>query len=308
VSLAIRAGRRTVGISRPDKVLFPPELTKADLASYYEQVAPAMLPHLAGRPLNLERYPDGIEGQRIIQQHASTHFPRWVGRVSVPARDGQVEHVLARDPATLVYLAGQAALTLHRWLSRSDRLDRPDLLVVDLDPSVDRPPAVRRAALIFGALLRELGLEPWAMTTGSRGYHVVVSLRRHDDFDDVREFARRLAGLAVRREPALFTNEPRKAKREGKILIDVMRNAYGQTAVAPYSVRARPGAPVATPVHWAELEDSATRADRWTLASVPERIERSGDPWRDMASSRQTLSRARKRLDEALAEAASGSA
>jgi bifunctional non-homologous end joining protein LigD len=308
MSLAIRAGRRTVEVSRPNKILFPPNLAKADLASYYEQVGGAMVPHLAGRPLNLERYPDGIEGQRIIQQHFSSHFPEWMGRVTVQARKGEVEHVAVRDPASLVYLAGQAAITLHRWLSRADALDRPDLLIVDLDPSVDRPSEVRRAALIFGALLRELGLHPWAMTTGSRGYHVVVSLQRRADFDTVRRFARGLAELATLREPGLFTNEQRKAKRQDRILVDVMRNAYGQTAVCPYAVRARPKAPVATPLDWEELEDSKTRADRWTIKSVPGRLERDGDPWKDLGRRRQTLARARRRLEQALAEAGSPSA
>lgn len=309
MSLSIAAGRRSVEISRPDKVLFPPRLTKADLARYYEQVAGAMVPHLAGRPVNLERYPDGIDGQRIIQQHASSHFPDWVRRTTVPARrGGQVEHVVVGDPATLVYLAGQACLTFHRWLSRSDRLDRPDLLVVDLDPSVENPAAVRRAALSFGDLLRELGLGPWVMTTGSRGYHVVVPLRRRDDFEAVRGFARQLAKLACRREPRLFTNEQRKAKREGKILIDVMRNAYGQTAVAPYSVRARPKAPVATPLHWEELGDARTRADRWTLSAVPRRIQDGGDPWQDMGRRRYGLAKSRELLGQALAEAGAGSA
>jgi bifunctional non-homologous end joining protein LigD len=140
------------------------------------------------------------------------------------------------------------------------------------------------------------------MTTGSRGYHVAVSLRRAAGFDEVRQFARELADLAARREPRLFTNEQRKAKREGKILIDVMRNAYGQTVVAPYSVRARPQGPVATPLHWEELEDARTRANRWTLSSVPGRIERDGDPWREMARGRQTLAEARRRVSEALAE------
>lgn len=308
MSLTIRAGARTVEVSRPEKVLFPPNLTKADLAGYYEAVASVALPHLARRPLNLERYPDGIDGHRIIQQHASPHFPAWVGRFTVPARKGPVEHVVAGDAAMLVYLAGQACITLHRWLSRTDSLDRPDLLVVDLDPSTDRPAEVRRAALIFGALLRELGLDPWAMTTGSRGYHVVVPLRRTADFDAVRDFARGLAELASLREPRLLTNEQRKAKREGRILVDVMRNAYGQTAVAPYAVRARPKAPVATPLHWEELEDRKTTAGRWTIATVPKRIDRDGDPWSELTRSRQTLTSARERLEQALAEARAPSA
>ena len=303
MSLAIRAGRRTVEISRPDKVLFPPGITKADLAGYYEQVAEAMLPHLADRPLNYERFPDGIEAQRIFQQHASGHFPDWIRRVSVPARNGTVEHVVASSAATLVYLAGQACIVFHRWLSRSDRLDRPDLLVIDLDPSVHEPDEIRRAALTFGSLLRELGLEPWAMTTGSRGYHVVVPLQRRADFDAVRAFARDLAELAAAREPRTFTNEQRKAKRDDKILIDIQRNGYAHTAVAPYSVRPRPGAPVATPLHWDELEDPSTVAGRWTIEAVPGRLERDGDPWREIASHAQTLTAARKRLAQLAAEA-----
>jgi bifunctional non-homologous end joining protein LigD len=303
MSLSIRAGRRTVEISRPDKVLFPPHLNKADLAGYYERVSEAMLPHLKGRPLNYERFPDGIDGPRIFQQHASGHFPDWIRRVSVPARNGTVEHVVASDAATLVYLAGQACIAFHRWLSRSDSLERPDLLVIDLDPSVHELDEIRRAALTFGALLRELELEPWAMTTGSRGYHVVVPLQRRADFDAVRAFARDLAALAAAREPRTFTNEQRKAKREDKILIDIQRNGYAHTAVAPYSVRPRPGAPVATPLHWEELEDSSTRADRWTIDAVPRRLERDGDPWREIASHAQTLTAARKRLAELAAEA-----
>lgn len=291
-------------ISRPEKPLFPSGVTKADLAGYYAQVAKVMLHHIGGRPLNLERYPDGIEGHRIIQQRASDHFPAWIRRVRVPGRDHSVEHVVATEPATLVYLAGQACITLHPWLSRSDRVDRPDRLVIDLDPSNGKPAEVRRAARVIGALLRELGLEPFVMTTGSRGYHVVVALQRRAGFDAVREFARDLAAVAAAREPRLFTTEQRKAKREGKILIDIMRNGYAQTSVAPYAVRARPDAPVATPLHWEELDAASTRPDRWTLMSVPARLAREGDPWREIAGAAHTLTAPRERLDQALAETA----
>jgi bifunctional non-homologous end joining protein LigD len=291
---------RDVQISRPDKVLIPPGITKADLADYYEAVAKAMLTHIAGRPLNLERYPDGIEGERIIQQRAGRYFPDWIRRVEAAAAKGIVEHVVAGDAATLVYLAGQACITLHPWLSRGDRLDRPDRLVIDLDPSRDDASAVRRAARVIGGLMHELDLTPWVMTSGSRGYHVVVALERRVEFEPVREFARDLAAVAARREPRLFTVEQRKAKREGKILIDVMRNAYGHTSVAPYSVRARPDAPVATPLHWQALEERATHPQRWTLRSVPERLERDGDPWREIAKSATSLTAARKLLDQAL--------
>jgi bifunctional non-homologous end joining protein LigD len=305
VSDAIKAGRRQVEITRPDKVLFPCGITKAELAGYYGQVSGVMLPHLKGRPLNLERYPDGIEGGRIVQQRAGRYFPPWVRRATVAKAGGSVEHVLATEAATLVYLAGQACITLHPWLSRTDKLNQPDRLIFDLDPSDSGAAAVRRGARAMAALVRELGLEPWAMTTGSRGYHITVPLRRREDFDDVRAFAREVANLAALREPRLFTTEQRKAKREDKILIDVMRNAYAQAAVAPYAVRARPGAPVATPLHLEELSAAGTRADRWTLRAVLARIERDGDPWAEISKRRQELGVARRRLREALAEASS---
>jgi bifunctional non-homologous end joining protein LigD len=301
-TLSITAGRRKIEISRPDKVLVPPGITKADLAGYYERVAPAMLPHVSGRPLNLERYPDGIDGHRIIQQHASGHFPPWVRRTIVPKKGGTVEHVVAADAATLVYLAGQACITFHGWPCRADRLERPDRLIFDLDPSLDQPAEMRRAARTIVELLRELGCEPWAMTSGSRGYHVVVPLMRRAGFDPIRKFARDVATLAASREPRLFTTEQRKAKREQRILIDVMRNGYAHTSVAPYAVRARPRAPVATPLHLEELRERSTRPDRWTIDTVLKRLERDGDPWAEIGSAARTLTGARRRLDEALAE------
>lgn len=306
MTATVRAGRRNVEISRPDKVLIPPGISKADLAGYYDAVAAPMLSHITGRPLNFERFPDGIEGQRIFQQHAARNFPSWIARVNVPAKKGTVEHVKARDAATLVFLAGQAVITFHAWLSRSDKLQLPDRLVIDLDPSSENPEEVRRAALIIGDLLRELELTPWAMTTGSRGYHVVVPLQRRLEFDAVRQFARDLGDLAESREPSLFTTEQRKAKRGGKILIDVQRNAYAHTSVAPYSVRPRPDAPVATPLHWGELEEASTHPRSWTLATVPDRLERDGDPWKRMTTGAKSLTRARKLLDAALGERPGG--
>jgi bifunctional non-homologous end joining protein LigD len=297
----VKAG--DVRITRPEKVLIAPGISKADLASYFESVAQVMLRHIADRPLNLERYPDGIDGERIMQQRAGRYFPDWIPRVEVPSDRGPVEHVVAREAATLAYLAGQACITLHPWLSRRDRLERPDRLVIDLDPSVDAPDAVRRGARIIGELLRELELPPWVMTSGSRGYHVVVPLQRRLEFDRVREFARGLAELAAAREPSLFTTEQRKAKREGKILIDVMRNAYAHTSVAPYAVRARYDGPVATPLHWEELEDRRTHPQRWTVRSVPERLSQDGDPWEAIAAAAVGLGAARKRLVKLVAEA-----
>jgi bifunctional non-homologous end joining protein LigD len=255
-----------------------------------------MLPLLADRPLNLERYPDGIEGRRLWQQQAADYFPDWIRRVEVPKEGGKVAHVVARDAATLVYLAGQAVITPHCWLSRADRLDRPDRVVIDLDPTEQDVDAVRRAALEMGELFREVDLEPFAMTTGSRGFHVVAPIQRRQEFDEVRAFVRDLAAVAAQRDPDHLTTEQRKAKRESKIFLDVMRNTYAHTTVAPYAVRARPGAPVATPLRWEELEDTATRPDGWTLHTLPERLAHGGDPWRDIREAARPLGAARRKL------------
>jgi bifunctional non-homologous end joining protein LigD len=302
VAFTVKAGRRSVEISRPDKQLIPPDVTKADLGDYYARIAEVMLPHVAGRPLNYERYPDGIEGHRIFQQHAGSHFPDWIRTAEVAKKGGTVKHVVAAEPATLVYLANQACITFHSWLSRADRPHRPDKMVFDLDPSIERPAEMRHAAQLIVELLSELGLRPWVMTSGSRGYHIVVALQRRADYDVVRAFSRDVATLAAARDPRLFTTEQRKAKRDGRILIDFLRNGYGHTSVAPYSVRARPHAPVAAPLHLEELSEEGTLPGRWTIRTVLERIERDGDPWRKFAGSAQTLTTARKALDRALAE------
>jgi bifunctional non-homologous end joining protein LigD len=235
-----------------------------------------------------------------MQQRAGKHFPEWMKRVRVPKQGGWVDHPLATEPASLVYLAGQACVTLHRWLSRADRLDRPDLLIVDLDPSEGATSHMRRAARLVREQLQELELEPWIMSTGSRGYHVVVPLQRRSTFDRLRPFARDLAALLAVRQRGLFTVEQRKAKRGGRILLDVMRNTFGHTAVAPYAVRARAGAPVATPLHWEELEDRGTRPDRWSIRDIPRRLERDGDPWVQIGRQANTIARARTLLEQAL--------
>ena len=303
MSRFVRAGRRTVEVSNPDKVLFPEVgLTKGDLVDHYLEVADAALPHLRGRPLNLERYPDGVGTEGFLQQSAGRHFPPWVRRARVRKKGGTVDHVVAGDAATLVYLAGQAAVTLHAWTSRVDRLDRPDRLIFDLDPTVEDFTAVRESAQALGELLRELGLEPFALLTGSRGVHVVAPIQRRHGFDAVRDFARDVAGVMSGRDPGRLTTEARKAKRGDRILIDVMRNAYAHTAVAPYAVRARPEAPVAIPIPWSELSDPDLGPRRYRVGDLGPRGRPEGDPWRDLSRRARSLGEARRRLDVLRAE------
>jgi bifunctional non-homologous end joining protein LigD len=296
----LKAGRRTVSISHPDKQLFPSGVTKAELAEYYARVTPAMLPHVRGRPLSLQRFPDGVDRQGFFQKNASGYFPNWIEIVEVPKRGGTVRHAVATDPATLVYLANQNTITPHVWLSRRDRLDRPDRLIFDLDPSRDDFAAVRRAARDFGELLEELGLSPFAMVTGSRGVHVTVPLERRADFAEVRAFAEDVASLMAARHPDRLTTEFRKAKRGGRLLLDVARNAWAQTAVPPYAVRARAEAPVAVPLEWSELGSSKLRPDGWTVRTLFKRLDSRGDPWEKIGSAARPLGGARRQLDELL--------
>jgi bifunctional non-homologous end joining protein LigD len=299
----VRAGRRTVEVHRPDKVMFPAdgqarEYTKADLVAYYREVAPFMLPHLRGRPLMLERRPDGIDGPTFMQKNVQDHDPDWIDRVEVPKEGGTVVHPLCEDTATLVYLADQACLTLHRWLSRAaraDRMDRPDLLVFDLDPASDGFESVREAARLLGELLDEFRLPSALMTTGSRGLQVVVPLNGHHGFDEAREFAKDVADTLAEAHPDRFTTAARKKDRGDRLYLDVQRNAYAQTAVVPFTVRARPGAPVATPVTWDQLDDPDLDAGRWTIADVVEQAHTN--PWSGLPRNGRALGPARRRLN-----------
>jgi bifunctional non-homologous end joining protein LigD len=299
---AVRVGRRTVEVSNPGKVLYPDDgITKGDLVDYYRQVAGSMLPHLRGRPVAMERYPDGIDGERIFQKDVPGHFPDWVDRVEVSKEGGSLRQVLCQDAATLVYLANQACITPHVWLSRADRPERPDQLIFDLDPAGDEFEDARVAALSLRSLLGELELPSFAKTTGGKGIHLTVPLDRRAGFEEVRGFAREVAEVLAGRDPDRLTTEQRKQQRKGRLYLDAMRNAYAQTAVPPYAVRARPGATVAAPLDWSEVEDRSLRPSRFTIRSILDRLERSEDPWKDLRRRGRSLSQARKRL-AALAE------
>ncbi len=300
----VRTGGHTIRVSRPEKELFPDDgITKWDLVEYYRSVSRRVIPQLRGRPLMMERHPDGIGGKPLMQKNAPDYFPDWVRRAVLPKEGGEVTHVVCDDTATLLYLADQACVTPHRWLSRADRPDHPDRLVFDLDPPSSGESGfeeVRWTARRCCGLLGELGLPGLLMTTGSRGLHVIVPLDRRADFDTVRAFARDAADLLAARHPDRLTTEPRKAKRRGRLYLDTQRNAYAQTAVSPYGVRARPGAPVATPIDARELDDPELRADRWTLRTVGERL--ADDPWARTDTRGRSLRGPRERLKR-LAEA-----
>ncbi|MFJ8676854.1 non-homologous end-joining DNA ligase [Streptomyces sp. NPDC093589] len=295
----VRAGRRSVEIHRPDKVLFPDDgLTKADLVGYYRQVAAVMVPQLRGRPLMLERLPDGLGGPQFMQKDTPDHYPDWIRRATVTKEGGSVTHPVCDDKASLLFLADQACVTVHRWLSRADRPDRPDRLVFDLDPPGPDFEAVRYAARRVGELLDELGLPAALMTTGSKGLHVIVPLDGTSDFDASRHFARQLAEVLAERYPDRLTTAVRKQARGDRLYLDVQRNAYAQTAVAPWSVRPKAGAPVAVPLTWEQLDDPELTAQSWSLRDVAGVLEQArARPWPVATRRGRSLRAAARRLD-----------
>jgi bifunctional non-homologous end joining protein LigD len=295
---AVRVGRRSIDISSPDKLLFPGEgITKLELAEHYARVAPLMLPHARDRPITMHVFPGGLDAPGVYIKKAPPHFPDWIPRVTVEKRDGQTSMALAREAATFVFLAGQNCITPHVWPARADDLRKPDRLIFDFDPPEGTGFAdVRAAALATGDLLRELGLVPFAQTSGSRGLHVIAPVRRDSPFEDARSFAHAV-GERLATEDDRFTVAFRIAKRGGRIYIDTTRNAYAQHSVAPFAVRAKPGAPVAVPLRWDELSDgSVSSAGQWTVRTLQERLDDVGDPWKGMGRSARSLRRAAARL------------
>jgi len=300
----MRVGDREIEVSNRDKVFFPGEgITKGDLMDYYARIAGTMLPHVRNRLVMMHRWPDGIEGEDWYHKDVPDYFPDWIPRVEVTKSDGTLQQLVCNEAACLVYLADQGTITPHVWLSRADDLRKPDRLIFDLDPpragagSGDGGFAiVREAARAVRDLCDEIGVTPFAMTTGSSGLHMVVPLDRSADFDEARAFAREMAEETARRDPDRFTTAQRKAARDGRLYLDVMRNSYAQTAVAPYAVRAKPGAPVATPLRLDEIDDSRLSSQRYSVRNIFRRLGQAEDPWRDIDRHAVSVASARERL------------
>jgi len=296
-------GRRKVTITHPDKILFPrAKITKDDLVDYYLDVADLMLPYMKNRLITMQRFVNGISKEGFYQKNAPDYFPKWIKTVPLTKKeDGKVNYVACNDVATLMYLVNQVTITFHVWLSKIDKLDYPDKMIFDFDPSIKGFAPIRTAARNLKKLLEdELGLLAFLMTTGSRGVHVVVPLDRRADFDTVREFARDVADIMAERYPKNLTTEIRKTKRGKKVFIDYLRNAFAQTGVAPYSVRPKPGAPIATPIEWEEL--GRVKPDSFTIKNIFKRLSRRECPWKNFGKKKCSLKHARKLLNKLVEE------
>ncbi|HEY1261277.1 MAG TPA: DNA ligase D [Stellaceae bacterium] len=286
-----------VRLTHPDRVLYPDQgITKLDLAHYYTAIADWALPHLAHRPLSLVRCPEGQGKTCFFQKHVGSGVPDQLGRVEIPEKTGSETYLVIEDLAGLVSLVQMGVLEIHPWGSTIKKLETPDRVTFDLDPDIDLPwERVADAALEMRDVLARLGLKSFAKTTGGKGLHVVVPLTPRLPWDEVKEFTRAVAMRMAEEAPERYLAVASKRSRQGRIYIDYLRNGRGATAIGAYSARARPGAPVSTPLFWEEVE-RAVRPEGFTVATVPARLASlSSDPWAEIGKLRQSISATARR-------------
>ncbi|GAC1522304.1 MAG: non-homologous end-joining DNA ligase [Vulcanimicrobiaceae bacterium] len=321
---------RELALSNRDKVLWPSDgYTKGDLIAYYRAVAPYIVPHLVDRPLTLQRYPDGIDGQTFYEKNASKYLPDWIPTVTVPSEHGKrdsVRFIRCNDEATLVYVANLATIVLHVWTSREPTLDVPEFVFFDLDPFDGcTVPTLAKVALGLRDALAEIGLTALVKTSGGSGLHVAIPLEPAYSYEICRGFAEVVARTVHERLPTLTTLERTIARRPpATVYLDYVQVGRGKTLVAPFSVRARAGAPVSMPLDWSEIETLARKRPRgaalaagtegefarWTIRSAPARLRERGDLWSGARWQEQrlepALARAQKAWASASAEVAAG--
>jgi bifunctional non-homologous end joining protein LigD len=299
----IRRGKRVLKLSNLDKVFWPQAgVRKGDLLAYYRAVAPVLIPHLRDRPFTLKRYPDGIEGGHFFQKDAPKHMPDWIRTVPVqattrerPRQTRTIRAPLVNDELALLWMVNMGCIDLNTWYSRVDKPERPDFVLFDLDPAEDAGFAETvKVALLVKDVLDALGLVGFPKTSGSDGIHVLVPVQRRHTYAETREFAEIVAGTLARTHQGLVTTEWTKAKRRG-VLIDANQNGEGKTIASVYSVRPRPGAPVSTPLRWEEVGEELDPL-AFTMDAVLGRVERHGDLFEKVLTTRQSLGAALKSI------------
>ncbi|MFW6209991.1 MAG: non-homologous end-joining DNA ligase [Patescibacteria group bacterium] len=270
-----------IDISHRQKVLYPEAgVTKGRIISYYKKIWPVIQPHLADRPISMLCAPDGISHATFYRKRVPSYFPDWISRVTIPLKKGGTQtQVMINTKADLIYVVDQACVALHPWLAKQHALSCPDKLVFDLDPGegVDTTAVVTVAKRLNARLPVS-----YVMTTGGKGFHVVVPLVPTASFGAVRGYAKAIAHTLAREDPDLVTASSARAKRTGRVFVDYLRNGYGQTSIAPYAVRLKPQAGIATPLRWDELT-SQMKPKQYTIKNILRRLSHLSDPWADIA-------------------------
>ena len=279
-----------VPVSNPSKIWWPEErITKGDIAAFYDRISASINPWLKDRPLTAERCPDGMTGPCFYQKDFPTGLPAGVATVPIPAESTRrlVRYIVGGSRKTVVAMVNLGCIAVHVMNCRKDALARPDWVAFDLDPGSGKFSDAARAGLILRSVLDEAGFRSFPKTSGSRGLHVFVPLRRGPTQEEVRSFAAAVGRLLAAKAPDLVTVEMSKAKRRGRVFADALRNAFGQTVVSPYSVRRRPKAPVSTPLDWSEV-DPKLDPSVFNISTFEKRLAGS-NPWADFWKSRQKL-------------------
>jgi len=286
----VTAGRAAVVITHPERVLFPEQgYTKRDVADYYDRVFPKLKPWVDDRLLSLERCPEGLAGECFFQKQAPAGLPPATKTKSIRHEKGLTRYVLGGKRETQLALANLGCVAVHVWGSRASAPRAPDWVCFDLDPGDGGFASAVRAALQLRKALDRLELDSYPKTSGGKGLHVFVPIRRGPDADEVLAFARAVGGVLAEARPNELTVEPRIAKRAGRLYLDAARNGFAQTVVTPWSLRVRPGAPFSTPLAWSEVKLSLDPA-KFNLGNFPRRLEKP-DPWAGFWKSRQALPR-----------------
>ncbi len=280
--------RIPIHVSHPDKVFWPDEgYTKLDLIRFYDLIFPHLSPYVRNRLLALERCPGGMRGECFFQKEGPQGMPSRTPTKRIEHDHGVTNYVVGGRRETQLALANLGCIAVHVWGSRSRSPQKPDWVCFDLDPDSGKMADAARAGLRLKEALDALGLSSYPKTSGGRGLHVFVPIRVGPDNDDVREFAAGLAEHLVQAYPKDLTLEARIANRKGRVYIDTARNGFGQTIVAPYSVRRRPKAPISTPLDWAEVTPSL-KSQAFNMANFRKRLEKR-DPWADFFERRQSI-------------------
>jgi len=291
----LKIASNNIEIPNWDKILFPQiKLKKSDIIEFYDKISEKILPFLQDRVITLHRFPDGIEHEGFYQKKYQDHYPTFIPKQTVRLADGDKQtQIICQKKADLIYLVGQGVIEFHIWLCKKQHLGKANRLLFDIDPPSSNKNAFQdaiKACVAIKTALQQYHLTAYVMTTGSKGLHVVTPIRADHDFDTVRTFAKKIAKEIVEKDPNRCTLEVRKAQRKQRVFIDYTRNAYGQTTIAPYSLRAKPEAPIATPVRWDELDDLMS-SQTYTIDNIFRRLAHINDPWQGFADNPSILTK-----------------